>query len=138
MGVSTVISTRIWQGQQKNAFLGEEHQLSFEKFPYSGLVKTYSTSAQTPDSASTMTAISTGVKTVSGMLSINLRSHVDLVISKIKSFCLYLTMQNIKTNLLGLFRLHVLPMPHLLLYMQMFPRGTGNLMAKYLRHVKIK
>ena len=62
MGVSTVTSTRIWQGQQKNAFLGEEHQLSFEKFPYSGLMKTYSTSAQTPDSASTMTAMAQVLK----------------------------------------------------------------------------
>lgn len=70
MGVSTVTATRIWQGQQNQNTLGAEHQLSFDKFPYSGLMKTYNTTLQTPDSASTMTAMMTGVKTASGMLSI--------------------------------------------------------------------
>ena len=71
MGLSTVTPTRIWQGQEQNKALGETHQLSFDKFPYSGLMKTYNTTLQTPDSASTMTAMVTGVKTASGMLSIN-------------------------------------------------------------------
>jgi alkaline phosphatase len=39
--------------------------------PYTALIKTYETDAQTADSAGTMTAIVTGVKTRSGHLSVN-------------------------------------------------------------------
>lgn len=69
MGVSTVTAARILEGQQRGEN-GEENFLSFEHFPFSGLVKTYNTDAQTPDSAGTMTAIVTGVKTRAGVLSI--------------------------------------------------------------------
>ncbi|SMF21186.1 alkaline phosphatase [Alteromonadaceae bacterium Bs31] len=70
MGVSTVTAARIFAGQQKG-LAGEEFELSFDKFPYSGLARTYNTNAQTPDSAGTMTALVTGVKTKAGVLSIN-------------------------------------------------------------------
>ncbi|BBM01430.1 alkaline phosphatase [Microbulbifer sp. GL-2] len=69
MGISTVTAARILAGQQQG-LEGEEHQLSFEKMPFAGLVKTYNTNQQTPDSAGTMTALVTGVKTKAGVLSV--------------------------------------------------------------------
>lgn len=38
MGVSTVMASRIYQGQMEGR-AGEDSQLSFEKFPYSALSK---------------------------------------------------------------------------------------------------
>ncbi|MFT5888288.1 MAG: alkaline phosphatase [Zhongshania sp.] len=70
MGVSTVTAARILAGQQQGK-LGEEHQLSFELFPYSGLSKTYNVNAQVPDSAGTMTAIISGLKTDTGVLGVS-------------------------------------------------------------------
>ncbi|MEW5249486.1 alkaline phosphatase [Microbulbifer discodermiae] len=69
MGISTVTAARILAGQQQGR-PGEEHQLSFERMPFAGLVKTYNTNQQTPDSAGTMTALVTGVKTKAGVLSV--------------------------------------------------------------------
>ncbi|MBU2713300.1 alkaline phosphatase [Zooshikella harenae] len=68
MGISTVTAGRIFDGQSKGQ-AGEENQLSFEKLPYVGLAKTYNTNQQTPDSAGTMTAMMTGVKTRAGYIS---------------------------------------------------------------------
>lgn len=70
MGISTLTAARIYQGQQQG-HSGEENRLSFETFPYSGLVKTYSANQQTPDSAPTMTAIVTGVKTKDGIIGVD-------------------------------------------------------------------
>ncbi|MET0384345.1 MAG: alkaline phosphatase [Polyangiales bacterium] len=70
MGVSTITAARILDGQRKG-HPGEENQLSFEKFPALTLVKTYSVNQQTPDSAPTMTAMVTGVKTKDGILSVD-------------------------------------------------------------------
>ncbi len=70
MGVSTVTAARILEGQRRGE-TGEENQLSFEEFPYLALSKTYNTDAQTPDSAGTMTAMVTGVKTKQGVLSVD-------------------------------------------------------------------
>jgi alkaline phosphatase len=69
MGVSTVTAARIFAGQQLGQ-TGEEHELSFERFPNVALVKTYNTDAQVADSAGTMSAIVTGVKTRIGHLSL--------------------------------------------------------------------
>jgi len=69
MGVTTVTAARILAGQQKG-MLGEENQLSFEKFPHLALSKTYQVNQQVSDSAPTMTAIVTGSKTNDGFLSI--------------------------------------------------------------------
>ena len=69
MGVSTVTAARILEGQRLGG-PGEEHYLSFEHFENVALVKTYNTDAQVPDSAGTMTAIVTGVKTRAGVLSV--------------------------------------------------------------------
>lgn len=68
MGVSTVTAARILQGQLDGR-PGEENLLSFEKLPYTALSKTYNTDRQTPDSAGTMTAMMTGVKTRAGVIS---------------------------------------------------------------------
>lgn len=77
MGPSTVTAARIYAGEQKgmswtdgtsSGFDGpESNQLSFDMFPFAGLVKTYNTNAQVPDSAGTMGAMVTGVKTDIGV-----------------------------------------------------------------------
>ena len=68
MSITTLTASRIWQGQQQG-LLGEEHFLHFEYFPHTALIKTYNTNQQTPDSAGTMSAIMTGVKTRAGLIS---------------------------------------------------------------------
>lgn len=70
MGISTVTAARILEGQLRGES-GEENQLSFEQFPHLALSKTYSVNQQTSDSAPTMTAIITGVKTKDGILSVD-------------------------------------------------------------------
>src|SRR5689334_8176756 len=70
MGVSTITAARIFEGQRRGES-GEENRLSFEQFPYTALSKTYSANQQTPDSAPTMSAIVTGVKTNEGTLSVD-------------------------------------------------------------------
>tara|TARA_R110000772_G_scaffold77020_9_gene165910 strand:- start:5595 stop:7478 length:1884 start_codon:yes stop_codon:yes gene_type:complete len=70
MGISTVTASRILEGQRKGN-LGEENQLSFDKLAFSGLAKTYNVDAQTPDSAGTMTAMMSGVKTDVGVIGVN-------------------------------------------------------------------
>ncbi len=72
MGISTVTAARILEGQQRG-MSGEENQLSFEKLPYVALSKTYSANQQTSDSAPTMSAIVTGMKTNDGLISVNAR-----------------------------------------------------------------
>ena len=69
MGISTVTAARILAGQRAGG-TGEEYNLSFDKLPYAALSKTYNTNAQTPDSAGTMTAMVTGLKTDIGVLSV--------------------------------------------------------------------
>jgi len=70
MGVSTLTAARILEGQ-RNGELGEEGYLAFEEFPYSALVKTYNVDAQTPDSAGTMTAMMSGIKTDVGVIGVD-------------------------------------------------------------------
>lgn len=70
MGVSTVTAARILEGQMRGR-PGEEHRLSFERFPFTGLAKTYNVDAQVPDSAGTMTAMMTGVKTDKGVIGVD-------------------------------------------------------------------
>jgi alkaline phosphatase len=70
MGMSTVTAARILEGQLKNK-PGEENRLSFDRFPYTALSKTYSWDQQTSDSAPTMTAMATGYKGREGQLSVN-------------------------------------------------------------------
>ncbi len=70
MGVSTLTAARIFEGQMRSES-GEENRLSFEEFPFSALSKTYGTNQQTSDSAPTMSAIISGVKTDEGVISVN-------------------------------------------------------------------
>ena len=70
MGITTLTASRILEGQLRGES-GEENRLSFEEFPFSAFSKTYSANQQTSDSAPTMTAIISGVKTDEGVLSVN-------------------------------------------------------------------
>ena len=70
MGISTVTAARILDGQLRGE-TGEENALSFENFPNVALSKTYNTNQQIADSAGTMTAMSTGIKTKAGVISVN-------------------------------------------------------------------
>jgi alkaline phosphatase len=69
MSLPTVAAARILAGQRAGA-PGEETRLAFEEFPYTALSRTYNTDSQTPDSAGTMTAMSTGAKARLGALSV--------------------------------------------------------------------
>lgn len=70
MGISTVTAARILEGQMKGGS-GEENRLSFETLPWLALSKTYSANQQVSDSAPTMTAMMTGVKTNDAILSLD-------------------------------------------------------------------
>ncbi len=69
MSLTTVAAARILEGQRQGGS-GEEHGLSWESFPATALSKTYNTDSQTPDSAGTMTAITTGVKSHMGAIGV--------------------------------------------------------------------
>lgn len=69
MGISTVTAGRILEGQLRGE-TGEENLLSFERFGHTALAKTYNSNQQTPDSAGTITAITTGLKTRAGVINI--------------------------------------------------------------------
>ncbi|XP_074039693.1 membrane-bound alkaline phosphatase-like [Leptinotarsa decemlineata] len=64
MSIPTIAATRVYIG-------GEEKQLSFEKFPYTGLSKTYCVDHQTPDSACSATAYLGGVKANLGTIGVS-------------------------------------------------------------------
>jgi len=70
MGIATLTAARIYGGQQEGG-LGEENTLSFERFEHTALVKTYNTDAQIPDSAGTMTAMMSGLKTNAGLVGVH-------------------------------------------------------------------
>jgi alkaline phosphatase len=70
MGISTITAARILEGQRKGGS-GEDNQLSFEEFPQSALVRTYSANQQTSDSAPTATAMVTGWHANDGALSVS-------------------------------------------------------------------
>lgn len=70
MSITTITAARIYDGQLKGGS-GEENRLSFENFPATALSRTYETDFQTPDSAGTMTAIMSGVKTRAGVIGVD-------------------------------------------------------------------
>ena len=70
MGIATVTAARILEGQRQGGF-GEEHRLAFDTFPNVAFSKTYNVDAQVSDSASTMTAMVSGLKTVTGVLGVD-------------------------------------------------------------------
>lgn len=73
MGISTITAARILEGQRRGES-GEENSLAFERLPYLALSKTYSANQQTSDSAPTMTAMVTGIKSNDGAISVNERA----------------------------------------------------------------
>ena len=76
MSLTTVAAARILEGQ-RHGRPGEENLLSWERFPNTGFSKTYNTDSQTPDSAGTMTAITTGVKTHMGAIGVSAGDRHD-------------------------------------------------------------
>ncbi len=76
MSLTTVAAARIYEGQRKGGS-GEENLLSWERFPATAFSKTYNTDSQTPDSAGTMTAITTGVKTHMGAIGVSAGTRSD-------------------------------------------------------------
>lgn len=70
MGISTVTAARILEAQQRGE-QGEENFLAFGRMPFTALAKTYNVDAQTPDSAGTMTAMMSGVKTDVGVVGVD-------------------------------------------------------------------
>jgi alkaline phosphatase len=76
MSLTTVAAARILEGQRKGGS-GEENALSWEGFPATALSKTYNTDSQTPDSAGTMTAIMTGVKSHMGAIGVSAGTRED-------------------------------------------------------------
>lgn len=70
MSLTTIAAAHVLAGQRKGVD-GESYRLSFEKLPFSALSRTYETDLQTPDSAGTMTAIMTGVKTRGGFVGVS-------------------------------------------------------------------
>ena len=65
-GVATMTAARIFEGQQRNVD-GVSNLLSFEKFPYSALSRTYAHDSQVTDSAPSAGAMLTGVKMKNNM-----------------------------------------------------------------------
>lgn len=76
MSLTTVAAARIFEGQRKGGS-GEENLLSWEQFPATAFSKTYNVDSQTPDSAGTMTAITTGVKTHMGAIGVSAGTRPD-------------------------------------------------------------
>ncbi|HEX7110965.1 MAG TPA: alkaline phosphatase, partial [Mizugakiibacter sp.] len=70
MSIPTIAAAHVFAGQRLGVD-GESYRLSFERFPFSALSRTYETNQQTPDSAGTMTAIMTGVKTQAGFIGVD-------------------------------------------------------------------
>jgi alkaline phosphatase len=70
MGVSTVTAARIYAGQERGLD-GESYDLTMDTAPHSAFSRTYSHDYQVSDSAATATALLTGVKTHSGVVSVS-------------------------------------------------------------------
>ncbi|XP_022130673.2 membrane-bound alkaline phosphatase isoform X1 [Pieris rapae] len=70
MSLATVMAARTFGGQMERN-LGEDNTLEFEKFPVSGLARTYCIDAQVADSACTATSYLTGVKTKYGVIGLD-------------------------------------------------------------------
>ncbi|KAH9377443.1 hypothetical protein HPB48_010037 [Haemaphysalis longicornis] len=77
MGVSTVTASRIYRTQSKMGQPGEEGSLSFERFPYTALVKTYAVDRQVTDSAASATALFCGAKTKMAMIGLSASANVS-------------------------------------------------------------
>ena len=79
MGISTLTAGRIFVGQDKGQ-MGEDYELSWDKFQELALIKTYNTNAQVPDSAGTATAILSGYKTNRGAINVRPDKNISNMI----------------------------------------------------------
>lgn len=70
MGISTITAARIYAGQSAGVD-GESYHLAMDDLPYSALSKTYSHNFQIADSAGTAVAMTSGIKTLSGVLGVD-------------------------------------------------------------------
>ena len=52
--------------------------MAWEDFPFTGLIKTYNTDKQVPDSAGTATALFTGSKTRFGMIGMDMMASYNV------------------------------------------------------------
>ncbi len=112
MSLTTVAAARILEGQRKGN-PGEENLLSWERFPATAFSKTYNTNSQTPDSAGTMTAITTGVKSHMGAIGVSTGSRSDCADSLNKGLLTWLQLAdsaNMATGIVSTARLtHATP-----------------------------
>ena len=81
MSLTTVAAARIYAGQRDGGS-GEENLLSWEHFPATAFSRTYNTNAQTPDSAGTMTAMASGVKSHIGAIGVSAGAMNDCAESR--------------------------------------------------------
>jgi alkaline phosphatase len=104
MGVSTVTAARILEGQRKELD-GEENSLSFEALSQLALSKTYSVDSQVADSASTMTAMVSGVKTLSGVFgvdeSVRIGDHSSVESSRVPTILEEAEMRGLATGIVS-------------------------------------
>jgi len=70
MGISTHTAARFYKAQKLGKSITET-KFSWEEFTTTGLIKTYNTDYQTPDSAGTATAFLCGEKTRTGVIGVN-------------------------------------------------------------------
>lgn len=91
MSLTTVAAARILDGQRAGGS-GEEHLLAFERFPHTAFSKTYNTDSQTPDSAGTMTAIASGVKTHRGAIGVSAGTREGCADARGKALASWLTL----------------------------------------------
>ncbi|KAK4293357.1 hypothetical protein Pmani_033934, partial [Petrolisthes manimaculis] len=70
MSLPTVTAARIMKGQDTSKW--EREQLSWENFPYTSIIKTYTTDSQVADSAASATAYLCGVKTNRGTVGVDM------------------------------------------------------------------
>ncbi len=69
-GITSNYVNRLFIGQMKGE-IGEKYMQVHEQFSYLGLVKTYNSNAQAPDSAGTSTALHSGGKTREGLIGVD-------------------------------------------------------------------
>lgn len=113
MGVSTVTAARILEGQRRGE-PGEEGWLAFERLPHTALIKTYNTNQQVPDSAGTMTAIMSGVKTKAGVIGVDdhvrPRDYASVAESRIPTLLEQAEFQGLSTGVVSTARItHATP-----------------------------
>ena len=132
MSLTTVAAARILEGQRKGSS-GEENRLSFETFPATAFSKTYNTDSQVPDSAGTMSAITTGVKTHMGAIGVTAGTRNDCKDSLGKHAQTWLELADTAGLATGVVTTARITLPPRLPPMRMSPTATGKTMP-HCRH----